>query len=79
MEIARSNPLSIRFHFDPKRLLRQIADMFAAEFRAAPEDGHLRTAQVLTLPTYESRLAQIAVAAHARPNSRASSYAPRWG
>jgi hypothetical protein len=70
MEIARSNPLSICFAFDPKSLLRQIAELFAGAFWGTREHR---------LPTYESRLAPAALPSRGLLNRRPTSYAPRWG
>jgi hypothetical protein len=79
MEIARSTPLSIRFSFDPRSVLRQIVEVLARGFREASEHDHVRMAQVLGLSAYEPRLAREQPSSRGHAGSRASAYAPRWG
>jgi hypothetical protein len=79
MEIARSNPLPIRFSFDPKSLLRQIVEGFARELLGAPALERARMAQAPSLATREPGLARTAPPARAHPVRRQRAYAPRWG
>jgi hypothetical protein len=79
MEIARSSPLSIRFPFDPKSLLRQIAEGVAQLFRAASDHDPARMALVASVRAYEPRLARAARPLRAHSGRRQGAYAPRWG
>jgi len=79
MQIARSNPLSIPFSFDPKCIVRQILALLEREFGGAAADRHMGTAQAPGLAAYEPRLARGSLTSQPHKGRRLSPYAARWG